>query len=49
MAMTRGCRSLTTYRLSEIISPAFAESYHAVKSDELFEKGGRGGAKSSYI
>lgn len=43
---------MTTYRLSEIISPAFAESHHAVKSgsvNELVEKGGRGGAKSSYI
>lgn len=43
---------MRTYRLSEIISPAFAESHHAVKSgkiNELVEKGGRGGAKSSYI
>lgn len=43
---------MTTYRLSEIISPAFAESHHAVKSgeiNELVEKGGRGGCKSSYI
>lgn len=41
-----------TCRLSEIISPAFKESHHAVKSgqiNELVEKGGRGGAKSSYI
>jgi phage terminase large subunit len=41
-----------TYKLSEIISPVFAESHHAVKSgsiNELVEKGGRGGAKSSYI
>lgn len=48
----RGCRSLTTYKLSEIISPAFAQSHRAVKSgsiNELIEKGGRGGAKSSYI
>lgn len=38
--------------LSEVISPAFAESHHAVKSgsiNELVEKGGRGSAKSSYI
>lgn len=50
--MMRGCRSLTTCRLSELISPAFKESHRAVKSgviNELVEKGGRGGAKSSYI
>lgn len=43
---------MMTYKLSEIISPVFAESHHAVKSgstNELVEKGGRGGAKSSYI
>lgn len=43
---------MTTYKLSEIISPAFAESHRAIKSgsiNELVEKGGRGGAKSSYI
>lgn len=43
---------MTTYRLSEIVSPAFAESHHAVKSgsiNELVEKGGRGSAKSSFI
>lgn len=43
---------MTTYKLSEIISPAFAESHRAVKTgeiNELVEKGGRGGAKSSYI
>lgn len=48
----RGCRSLTTCRLSGLISPAFRESHRAVKSgaiNELVEKGGRGGAKSSYI
>lgn len=48
----RGCRLLTTYKLSEIISPAFAEPHHAVKSgsiNELVEKGGRGGTKSSFI
>lgn len=41
-----------TYRLSDLISPAFAESHRAVKAgtiNELVEKGGRGGAKSSYI
>ena len=43
---------MTTCRLSEIVSPAFAESHRAIKSgkiDELVEKGGRGGAKSSFI
>lgn len=43
---------MTTYRLSEIVSPAFAKSHHAVKSgsiNELVEKGGRGSAKSSFI
>lgn len=43
---------MRTYRLSEIISPAFAGSHHAVKSgkiNELVEKGGRGSAKSSFI
>lgn len=52
MPAARRCRSLTTCKLSEIISPAFAESHRAVKSgeiNELVEKGGRGGAKSSFI
>lgn len=43
---------MTTYRLSEIVSPAFSESHRAIKAgeiDELVEKGGRGGAKSSFI
>ena len=50
--MTGGCRSLMTCKLSEIVSPAFVESHRAVKSgeiNELVEKGGRGGAKSSFI
>lgn len=51
--MTVGvCRSLTTYRLSELISPAFVDSHKAVKTgeiNELVEKGGRGSAKSSYL
>lgn len=41
-----------TYKLSEIISQAFADSHRAVKDcrvNELVEKGGRGSAKSSYI
>lgn len=43
---------MTTYKLSDLVSPAFAESHLAVKSgsiNELVEKGGRGGAKSSFI
>lgn len=43
---------MTTCKLSELVSPAFAESHRAVKSgaiNELVEKGGRGGAKSSFI
>lgn len=46
------CRLLTTCKLSKLVSPAFVESHRAVKSgeiNELVEKGGRGGAKSSYI
>ena len=46
------CRSLTTCKLSDTISPAFAESHRAVKAgaiNELVEKGGRGSCKSSYI
>lgn len=43
---------MTTCNLSRIISRAFAESHRAVKRgevNELVEKGGRGGAKSSFI
>ena len=43
---------MTTCRLSDQISPAFVDSHRAVKSgaiNELVEKGGRGGAKSSFI
>lgn len=46
------CRSLTTCRLSELISTAFRDSHRAVKSGaitELVEKGGRGSCKSSFI
>lgn len=45
-------RSLTTCRLSEVISPAFVESHRSIKSGtttELVEKGGRGSAKSSFL
>lgn len=40
-----------TYKLSEIVSPAFSEPHNAFKSgthDQLVLKGGRGSAKSSY-
>lgn len=43
---------MTTCKLSELVSPAFVESHHAIKANsinELVEKGGRGGAKSSFI
>lgn len=43
---------MMTYKLSDLISPAFADSHRAVKAgtiNELVEKGGRGGAKSSFI
>lgn len=43
---------MTTYRLSELVSPAFRESHRAVKSgaiNELVENGGRGSAKSSFM
>ena len=43
---------MTTCKLSEIISPAFAASHRAVKLHEiaeLVEKGGRGSAKSSFV
>ena len=43
---------MTTCKLSQLVSPAFAESHRAVKAgeiNELVEKGGRGSAKSSYI
>ncbi len=48
----RGYKSLTTCKLSQLVSPAFVESHRAVKSgttSELIEKGGRGGAKSSFL
>ena len=43
---------MTTCKLSELVSPAFVESHRAIKSgaiNEDVEKGGRGGAKSSFI
>lgn len=43
---------MTTCKLSDLVSPAFVESHRAVKAgsiNELVEKGGRGGAKSSFI
>lgn len=43
---------MTTCKLSELVSPAFVESHRAIKAGEInedVEKGGRGGAKSSFI
>lgn len=43
---------MTTYRLSDIISPAFYDAHKAVKSggiSEVVAKGGRGSCKSSWI
>lgn len=43
---------MTTCKLSEIISPVFADSHRAIKSGaatEVVEKGGRGSAKSSFL
>ena len=43
---------MTTYKLSDIISPAFIEPHRAIKVgaiNELVEKGGRGSAKSSHL
>lgn len=43
---------MTTCRLSEIISPAFAEVHRAIKAGkvtEVLEKGGRGSTKSSFL
>ena len=43
---------MMTYKLSELVSPAFRDSHRAVKEgqiNELVEKGGRGSGKSSYI
>lgn len=43
---------MTTCKLSELVSPAFVETHRAIKAGEInedVEKGGRGGAKSSFI
>lgn len=43
---------MTTFRLTELISPAFYASHRAVQSGELREleeKGGRGSGKSSFV
>lgn len=48
----RGCRSLTTSRLTDIVSPAFYGVHHEIKKgtiNELVLKGGRGSTKSSVI
>lgn len=41
-----------TCKLSQIVSPAFSKSHHAIKNgevDEVVEKGGRASTKSSFI
>lgn len=51
MKTMRGCRSLTTYKLSDIVSPAFSEPHRAIKTgaaNEIVADGGRGSAKSSW-
>lgn len=43
---------MTTYRLTDIVSPVFSEPHRLIKSgeiDELVAKGGRGSTKSSYM
>ncbi|NLU24137.1 MAG: hypothetical protein GXW99_05355 [Clostridiales bacterium] len=43
---------MTTYKLSDIVSPAFSGPHRAIKNgaiNDLVEKGGRGGTKSSFI
>ena len=43
---------MTTCKLSQLVSPVFAEAHRRIKAkepDELVLKGGRGSAKSSYI
>lgn len=42
---------MTTYRLSDVIAPAFYASHRAIQAgeiNEVVEKGGRGGCKSSF-
>ncbi len=51
MKTMRGCRSLTTYKLSDIVSPAFSGPHRAIKTgtaNEIVADGGRGSAKSSW-
>lgn len=46
------CRSLTTCKLSALISPAFYDAHRQIKAgkvDELLAKGGRGSTKSSFL
>ena len=43
---------MTTYRLTDIVSPAFSRPHRLIKSGEITElvaKGGRGSTKSSYM
>ena len=46
------CGSLTTCKLSALISPAFYDAHRQIKAgkvDELLAKGGRGSTKSSFL
>ena len=46
------CRSLTTCKLSALISPVFYDAHRQIKAgkvDELLAKGGRGSTKSSFL
>ena len=50
--MMMGVLSLSTISLKSVIAPSFYETHKAIKSgavDEVVEKGGRGGAKSSFL
>lgn len=43
---------MTTYRLTDIVSPAFSQPHRLIKTGEITElvaKGGRGSTKSSYM
>ena len=52
VSYTHLCRSLTTCKLSELVSPAFFDVHRQIKAgkvEELVSKGGRGSTKSSFV
>ena len=52
MKAKKGCRSLTTYKISALLSPAFYDLHRQIREDhidEIVAKGGRGSTKSSAI